>query len=232
MEPPPTHLGSHQCTGWKGAPRPSPKPFQAKTGKKIYFAPIPDLPQGFWDDPKTVETYWGQDISYLWGANDRNYKGTPFKLIVGSGMAGMAGTEGSTCGLHHPRYVGIVTMAGAYAKANKEMFDLLDPRIKAGESVVIPTFHGKFSLGTGIGGSQSDWLGIQKNIWAGLVHLIESAAQTAHQSPDEILDIPAGAFWPDCSKVSSCGAISKSTHPNAHPIKNFATIQGILAGLN
>jgi hypothetical protein len=160
----------------------------------LVFSTIKQLPDNWWnspppDDPSSVWSVWDQNTYYLWGANAGNYQG----IEIGQSLngAGMAGTNGPTLGRAHPHYVGIITMNQDDMPKNDAVFSALSNLLKNGRNVVIPTYHGQFSLGTGIACSQSGWRQIQIYLLTQIVKLGQDATT---------VQIPSGTFWPDCRK--------------------------------
>ncbi len=163
------------------------------TGGTLRFGEIEQVPKGWWPDrAESVWTVWSRDTYYLWGANAGNIDTVEGRSLRG---AGMAGPTGPTWGLGHPNYVGIDTMAlgstGASGTTTTSQFARLHAWLAGGNNVVVPTFHGKYSLGTGIaGGMDPDvWRRIQLTVMQGIVGLAAVAGAVV---------IPAGTYWPDC----------------------------------
>jgi hypothetical protein len=79
-------------------------------------------------------------------------------------------------------------MAQSDLPKNDPIFQALAAKLTAGQDVVIPTFHGKLSLGTGIGGTIPHWDAIQEYLLR-QIHALGASAKS--------VTIPAGTFWPD-----------------------------------
>ncbi len=152
---------------------------------KIIFSKIEQLPPNWIDDPSSVWTVWDKNTYYLWGANSMNYD-----LKQGDGLmgAGMAGSNGPTLGYAHDHYVGLDTMDYSTTR-NPGVFKKLETLLLAGNDIVVPTFKGCYSLGTGIAHENPGWQKIQLQIMEGLVSLVENAS--AMETSDD-------TFWPDC----------------------------------
>jgi predicted NAD-dependent protein-ADP-ribosyltransferase YbiA (DUF1768 family) len=158
----------------------------------LIFGEIKKLVDNWWtslpaNDPADVWTTWDRDTYYLWGANSGNYDGIPVGgPLNGDGMASV--NSGPTRGRAHPHYVGVITMAQSDLPKNDPIFQALAAKLTAGQDVVIPTFHGKLSLGTGIGGTIPHWDAIQEYLLR-QIHALGASAKS--------VTIPAGTFWPD-----------------------------------
>lgn len=187
----------------------------------LAFDEIPRLPDSWWtdkpvSDPPVVWTVWKHDTVYLWGANSGNYnRESDIGTLIGGG--GMAGTHGPTRGRNHPHYVGIITMNSADMPLNAPVYADLVSQAKAGRSVTVPVFPDpalsptgyKFSLGTGIGGSQPGWGDIQTDVLNGLI-AIGKASSGFHA--------PAGTYWPDLREAK----------PTLYPIRQLSDLQHIV----
>lgn len=152
---------------------------------KISFAKIDQLPAKWWDTPSSVWTVWDQNTYYLWGANSSNYDLKQGDNLFGGGMAG---PSGPTRGYAHDHYIGIDTMDYSEVR-NAGQFKKLQVLLSSGKNIVIPTYKGGYSLGTGIAHQNTEWAKIQLQIWQGLNSLIFSASS---------LEVPSHTFWPDC----------------------------------
>ena len=178
----------------------SDKDTEGEARPKLVFEEIPQLPDNWWDgtpssNPSIVWTVWDENTYYLWGANVGNYQLKPIGTIIGGG--GMAGPNGPTRGRHHPHYVGIITMDASEMPKNDAVFNYLAGLASNNDNnILIPVYNTsssgtpeyKFSLGTGIGGSQPKWADIQIYI---LKQIVKLAALCD-------VDIPDGVYWPDC----------------------------------
>lgn len=195
----------------------------------LRFATIDRLPEGWERDPDSVWTVWDRNTYYLWGANTGNMNLPEGASLQGGGMAGVA--HGPTRGLAHPHYVGIDTMSDS--TANNAQFTKLRTWLDRGNDVVVPTYHGKYSLGTGIAGGtdHETWRRIQLSIMQGIVTLADAARHVS---------IPDGTFWPDCRvqldvggiEVSICDpSVSDRLGPEsdgAHPIDDADSLRAIV----
>jgi len=145
-----------------------------------WMSPPPGDPQAVWDT-------WDRDTYYVWGANSGNYRGIAIGQLLGGG--GMAGTShGPSVGRAHPHYIGVITMSTADLPKNDAVFQELARYLARGKHVVIPTYHGEWSLGTGIGKGVSGWGDIQKYLVSQVYALGQAAGSVT---------IPAGTYWPD-----------------------------------
>jgi len=193
---------------------------------ELRFGEILRLPDGWWRDPDLVWTVWDEDTWYLWGANRGNYAiAAPGQSLVGGGMAG---PRGPTHGRAHPHYVGVITMSAADLELNGPVFESLAARLESGQHIVVPTFDGKLSLGTGIGAADpavpaghAEWLRIQE-------HLLTKIAGLARAAREVV--VPAGVFWPDATKAA-CASISRG-HPHAHEITAVADFEALARALS
>lgn len=158
---------------------------------KVIFAGIKQLPDLWWTDPNIdVWQVWDKNTYYLWGANQGNYNLAQGQRLMG---AGMAGPKGPTRGYAHDHYVGLDTMDYSDTR-NPGVFKKLDGLLSNGQNIVVPTYHGCCSLGTGIGSTGLDWVKIQIQLFQGLLSLITkaSAVDYGHQT-----------FWPDCRTLDT-----------------------------
>ena len=160
------------------------------TKGKLIFGEIEQLVDNWWtsappNDPSDVWKTWDRNTYYLWGANSGNYKG----IAIGQSLmgGGMAGPHGPTRGRAHPHYVGVITMDVADLPKNDAVFQDLNNLLNNGSNVVVPTFAGKFSLGTGIGIGVSGWDQIQEYLLKNIYNLGQSASSVT---------IPQGTNWP------------------------------------
>ena len=159
----------------------------------LIFSGIHQLPDNWWNDPPasdptSVWTVWNRNTFYAWGANAGNYQGIAIgKSLQGGGMADPI--IGPSRGRAHPHYVGIITMNLHDMPKNDPVFLALENEIGNGNNVVIPSFHGKLSLGTGIGATVPNWADVQKYLLQKIYGLGQKAAA---------IKIPPGLYWPDC----------------------------------
>ncbi|GAB4182282.1 MAG: hypothetical protein Tsb002_03330 [Wenzhouxiangellaceae bacterium] len=186
----------------------------------LSFGQVPRLPQNWWvdqptSDPESVWQVWRRDTYYLWGANQGNYRQQAIGTVIGGG--GMAGDQGPTRGRYHPHYVGVITMQYQTMPGNDAVFGTLQQWLDQGHHVVVPTFPdpsiqatgAKFSLGTGIGGSQPHWDHIQRYLLSHIVALSQHAERT---------EFPAGTYWPDLRRQPVV----------THPLTSLQDIQRII----
>lgn len=209
------------------------------SGGTLSFGEIEQVPRGWWPDhTDSVWTIWRRDTYYLWGANSGSIDTAEGASLNGGGMAG---PNGPTFGLGHPNYVGIDTMAlasvGAAGTTTASQFAALHAWLAGGNNVVVPTFRGKYSLGTGIAsGMDPDvWRQIQHEVMRGIVDLAAVAGA---------LVIPAGTFWPDCrttadlngQEVGICSHAYRRHLTNAttgtHALTDAASLQAVVAMLS
>lgn len=181
----------------------------------LIFSGIHQLPDNWWsdqppNDPSSVWNVWDKNTFYTWGANSGNYQ-----LAIGQSLhgLGMADVSGPSRGRAHPHYVGIITMNLNDMPKNDPVFLSLENELSNGNNVVIPSFKGRFSLGTGIGASVSNWAEIQKYL-LGKIHGLGQKASAA--------TIPPGTFWPDCRTSSD------KAHQKTYPITKLDDITGIV----
>ena len=178
----------------------------------LIFSGIHQLPDNWWvppsNDPASVWTVWDKDTFYAWGANSGNYQGIPIgQSLHGGGMADAI--KGPSRGRAHPHYVGIITMNIRDMPKNDPVFSSLEQEMANGKNVVIPSFHGRLSLGTGIGATVPNWGDIQKYVLGKFYDLGQKASSVT---------IPNGTFWPDCR-----------TDPSTdHPIKKLDDLDDIV----
>lgn len=178
----------------------------------LIFSGIHQLPDNWWNgqppsDPVSVWTVWDKNTFYTWGANAGNYQGIGIGKSLGGG--GMASDTGPSRGRAHPHYVGVITMDLNDMPKNDPVFASLEQEIGNGKNVVVPSFHGRFSLGTGYGAHVPNWGDIQKYLLAKIYALGQKASSTT---------IPHGTFWPDCR-----------TDPSTdHPIKKLDDLMDIV----
>jgi|GEM_PF-1379999 len=154
-------------------------------GGRVIFSEIAQLPDQWWNNPETVWTVWNKNTYYLWGANASNYDLKQGTSLSGGGMAG---SNGPTRGYAHDHYIGLDTMQYSDTR-NPSVFKKLSALLAAGRDIVVPTYKGCFSLGTGIAHEMPGWEQIQKQLFAGIADLAKSASA---------LEVPAATFWPDC----------------------------------
>ena len=161
-------------------------------GGTLIFSGIHQIPDNWWHDPPTgdpasVWTVWDKNTFYTWGANSGNYQG----IAIGQSLhgRGMADEKGPSRGRAHPHYVGIITMDISDMPKNDPVFASLEQELGNGKNVVIPSYHGRLSLGTGIGASVPNWGDIQKYLLIKISGLGQKAGSVT---------IPHGTFWPDC----------------------------------
>lgn len=173
---------------------------------KVIFSEIPRLPDQWWTlPPSDIEgNYWAKNTYYLWGANAGNYQITqPGASLNG---AGMAGPHGPTRGVGNPFYIGVITTSLSAAE-NKQVFTFLSNKLTGGSDIVIPIYHGKFSLGTGLAvnwfSSPAEWTASQVLILNHCYQLCRTAAS---------VDVPAGVFWPNCSVTDANGETICASH--------------------
>lgn len=76
----------------------------------------------------------------------------------------MAGPNGPIQGCQHEHYVGVNTMSDD-AAITLAVFDALDALLAQGKHILIPIWHGKYPLGTGIAADQPRWTAIQRHIF-------------------------------------------------------------------
>ena len=155
-----------------------------KSGK-VVFSKINQLPPNWMDNQSLVWTVWNKNTYYLWGANSMNYDLKQGDSLMG---AGMAGSNGPTRGFAHDHYVGLDTMDYSTTR-NPGVFKKLETLLLAGNDIVVPTYKGCYSLGTGIAHQNPGWQKIQLQIMKGLVNLVSRAST---------MEAPAETFWPDC----------------------------------
>ena len=158
---------------------------------QLRFGTIERLADDWWtspppNDPQAVWNTWDRDTYYLWGANSGNYQGIAIGQLLGGG--GMAGTNGPSRGRAHPHYVGVITMDVADLPKNDPVFQELAGYMANGKNVVAPTFHGEWSLGTGIGKNIPNWGDIQKYLLSHVYSLGQAASGAV---------FPPGTYWPD-----------------------------------
>lgn len=202
----------------------------------LIFGKIPQLPENWISDPESVWTVWDKNTFYLWGANQSNYD---LKQGDNLGGAGLAGSNGPTRGYAHDHYIGIDTMDYSDMR-NPSQFKKLESFLLNGDSILVPTFHGQFSLGTGIAAQQPEWQQIQHQIFEGLVKLATQASA---------LQVPEGTFWPDCrnqvkikaydgkdTNVSICSDRNPNevtvTSDGVYPINTISDLKLIVAKLS
>ena len=177
----------------------------------LIFSSIHQLPDNWWDgkpssDPASVWTVWDKNTFYTWGANAGNYQVPIGQSLHGLGMADV---KGPSRGRAHPHYVGIITMDIHDMPKNDPVFDSLEQEMGNGKNVVIPSYHGRLSLGTGIGSTVPNWAEIQEYLLTKIDALGQKAAAVT---------IPHGTFWPDCR-----------TDPSTdHPINKLADLMDIV----
>lgn len=157
---------------------------EIKSGKVI-FSKIDQLPSNWMVDLSQVWTVWNKNTYYLWGANSMNYDLKQGDSLMG---AGMAGSNGPTRGYAHDHYIGLDTMDYSTTR-NPGVFKKLHGLLMTGNDIVVPTFKGCYSLGTGIAHQNPGWQKIQLQIMEGLLSLVDNASSM--EAPDE-------TFWPDC----------------------------------
>src|ERR1044072_320242 len=131
------------------------------TSGTLIFSGIHQLPDNWWNDqppndPASVWSVWHKNTFYTWGANSGNYQ-----LAIGQSLhgLGMADVKGPSRGRAHPHYVGIITMDVNDMPKNDPVFLALENELSNGNHVVIPSFKGRFSLGTGLGANVPNWAG-------------------------------------------------------------------------
>ncbi|HSS19027.1 MAG TPA: hypothetical protein VLL54_03040 [Pyrinomonadaceae bacterium] len=179
----------------------------------LIFSGIPQLPDNWWlgkpaNDPADVWTVWDKNTFYGWGANSGNYQGIAIgQSLHGGGMADPI--IGPSRGRAHPHYVGIITMSLYDNPKNDPVFAALAQEIANGNNIVIPSHHGRLSLGTGIGATVPNWGDIQKYLLAKIYDLGTKAGA---------VKIPHGTFWPDC----------RTDPATNHPIKKLDDINDIV----
>jgi hypothetical protein len=178
----------------------------------LIFSGIHLLPDNWWNDPPpsdpaSVWNVWDKNTYYTWGANAGNYQGIAIGKSLGG--EGMASDTGPSRGRAHPHYVGVITMDLNDMPKNDAVFLSLEQEIGNGKNVVIPSFKGRFSLGTGWGAHVPNWAGIQKY----LLEKIYALGQKASASK-----IPSGTFWPDC----------RTDPEKNHPVRKLDDLMGIV----
>lgn len=179
----------------------------------LIFSGIPALPDNWWqgqpaNDPASVWTVWKKDTFYTWGANAGNYQVPLGKSLNGLGMAA---DDGPSKGRAHPHYVGIITMNLQDMPKNDPVFLALENELGNGNNVVIPSHHGKLSLGTGIGAGVPNWAEIQKYLLEKIYALGGKASASK---------IPPGTYWPDCR--------IDPKHPVAYPLAKLDDLKNIV----
>lgn len=157
---------------------------------KVIFSKINQVPDHWIDNPSSVWNVWDKNTYYLWGANALNYDLKQGDNLMGLGMAG---ANGPTRGYAHDHYIGLDTMDFSTSR-NPGVFSKLENLLKSGNDIVVPTFKGCYSLGTGIAHQNPGWQKIQKQIMEGLISLVENASS---------LEVPDDTFWPDCRTLIS-----------------------------
>ena len=185
----------------------------ATTAKGILsFGEIKQLDNQWWtsppsDDPALVWNTWDRDTYYLWGANVGNYTGIP----LGDSLNGdkMAGPNGPSRGRAHPHYVGVITMSASDLPKNDAVFQSLATLMASGKDIQVPSYHGRLSLGTGIGATVPNWPDIQKYLLEQIIVLASGASSVT---------IPPGTFWPDV----------RNKPETAHKISSVADLQNIV----
>lgn len=187
---------------------------------KLIFAPIPRLPENWWDDPESVWTVWDRKDYYLWGSNSTNMFLDQGVDLQGGGLASK--NHGPSRGYAHDHYIGINTMEIGHMSDNDQMFKKLTQLIDQGNNIIVPIYDEakltpptfKYSLGTGIGSNVYKWLDIQKHIFKNLINLSTNASS---------VEIPTGVYWPECSQPEP--------FPH-HDIQSMEDIQSILDEVN
>jgi ADP-ribose pyrophosphatase YjhB (NUDIX family) len=99
----------------------------------------------------------GDNNIYLWGANLTNYYYNSRYWVGGQYQNGVPLSGGALgSGTSHKNYVGVVTTVfnndsdlNVAIAANKKVFNYLRDKLAEGRTIVLPTFHNRYSLGTG-----------------------------------------------------------------------------------
>ena len=162
---------------------------------KLIFGPIKPLQAG-----------WDKETYYIWGANLRNYQIRNPKMSLEGG--GMASKKGPTYGWGHPNYIGVITVSLNFEENDRVFAELAD-KLRCGANIEVPTFNGRFSLGSGIAKTRvrnkKKWRRIQRYLLGKILELSELASETV---------IPEGTYWEDFD--------------GKHPIKNEGNIKEIV----
>ena len=142
-----------------------------------------------WRDDDTGTLPTGTAI-YVWGANLGNYSTRPGRLIGGEGMAG---DNGPTSGLGHPRFIGVPTTTAAggtpghVAAVATEVLLRVEKLLLAGADVYLPEGRaaGSTGLGDGLARGQmsvSEWQAIQSALSVGLARIFAGSANLQHDA--------------------------------------------------
>ncbi len=180
---------------------------------KVIFAPIAQLPKNWWEDPETVWDVWERDTYYLWGANLGNYRINPMKTLGGGGMAS---SDGPSRGKSHAHYVGVITTSISFEE-NDVVFARLERKLREGANIVVPIYHGRFSLGTG---HALNWFSSKRKWYQTQKYLVEKILELSMIA--SAVEIPERVYWPDCMNGNE----------KRLPIQHVEDLQKIIEYLN